>query len=266
MDQSADRADQLDYPPFFIFTNSQGLAFFSDLNFIRVRGIQTEQIISGRSLSRILIIDVHTAGQLRELVKQKSRIGGIPIPFITASGSVIQADTTAVAALDENGNFMGMDLVLANRPGPSRTADKTPPLFTHADVIKAYVEMEMSSRDAALPRTFIQSYLVAQFNVVQILLARIGGLGSRLTFERITNSTASSMRLPVRMENGHLNFSDKDVDIQGYRSLLQKTMDYAVDVVGRSFVRSEMLLVDSFVGHGTLELISQMDLRIFSAE
>jgi len=74
------------------------------------------------------------------------------------------------------------------------------------------------------------------------------------------------MGLPIIMKNGNLNFLKKDFDVQVYRSLLQTGTDYAVIVVGKNTVKREMLLVDKFVGHGTLELISQMDLRIFSAE
>jgi hypothetical protein len=37
-------------------------------------------------------------------------------------------------------------------------------------------------------------------------------------------------------------------------------------VIGKNIVKREMLLVDKFVGPGTLELISQMDLRIFSSD
>lgn len=266
MDQTNNIADQFDHPPAFIFTNSQGIVFFSDLNFIRVLGIRPDQIISGTSLSHILLMDPRTEGQLIESVKQKSRVEELPILFRNASGNIIQSNGTAVAVLDENTNFMGMDLVLMNRPDSSQTAEKRTSILNHDDVLKTYVEKEMNTRAANLPRTFIQSYLVAQFNVVQIILTRIGGPGSRLVFEKIANQTASSMGLPINMENGHLYFSAKDINIQGYRNLLQTTMNYAVNVVGKNIVKREMLLVDKYIGHGTLELISQMDLRIFSVE
>jgi hypothetical protein len=266
MDQPNSPENQLEAPLAFLFTNPQGTVFFSNYGFIRMVGNLSAQIISGVSLNHILLLDLRTEAHLIETVKQNSRVDQISIPFRSASGAVIHSNGTAVAAQDENRNFMGMDLVLAKRSPSSQTVEVTPSILTHADVIKAYVEMEMSSRDADQPRTYIQSYLVSQLNVVQIMLARIGGAGARVAFEKIANHTASSMGLPIKMENGHLNFSKKDINIQGYRSLLQTTINYAVDVVGKNFVKKEMLLVDKFVGRGTLELISQMDLRIFSAE
>ena len=171
-----------------------------------------------------------------------------------------------LSAIDENGNFLGMDLVLKKPGKPEGMADAAMNFTTHSDVIEAYVEMEMNSRNPVQPRTFTQSYLVVQFNILQIMLARIVGPASRQAFESIVNSTASSMGLPISMEKGNLIFSKKDIDIQGYRSLLQTASNYAVIVVGKSIVKREMLLVDKFVGRGTLELISQMNLRLFSAE
>jgi len=266
MDQPNNPESQMDNSLAFIFTNSRGIAFFTDLNFMRMLGNPAAQINSGVSLSHILLMDLRTEGQLIESVKQKAKPEHLPLPFRTAFGNVIETNGTVVPALDENRNFLGLDLVLTNPPKAGQIPGQTTPILTHADVIRAYVEMEMNLRDADRPRTYIQSYLVTQFNVVQIMLARIGGPGSRLIFERIANNTASSMGLPISMENGHLNFSKKDINIQGYRSLLQTAMNYAVDVVGKNIVKKEMLLVDKFVGHGTLELISQMDLRIFLAE
>jgi hypothetical protein len=266
MDQTSNTAGLLYNPPAFIFTNSQGIVFFSDLNFIRTLGIQPDQIISGRTLSNILIMDPRTEGQLIESVRQKARIEEFPVLFRSASGNDIQSTGTAVAALDENRNFLGMDLVLMNHQGSSQSVETTPPILTHNDVLKAYVEKEMNPRTAEPPRTFIQSYLVAQFNAVQILLARIGGPGPRLAFEKVANQTASSMGLPINMESGHLYFFGKDINILGYRNILQATMNYAVNVVGKNTVKKEMLQVDKYVGQGTLELISQMDLRIFFAE
>ena len=266
MDQPNNSENRMDNPLAFIFTNSQGNLIFSDQKFIQDLGDKSANIQSGEPLHALLLMDSNTEKQLIEAVKKKSIVENMAVSYSTAAGNTVKSNSTIIAAVDENGNFLGMDLVLKNESHPNNLSDTETKIMTHFDVIKAYVEMEMNSRNPVKPRTFTQSYLVAQFNMLQIMLARIGGSASRQTFEKLANSTAGSMGLPIYMENGHLNFSKKDIDIQGYRSLLQTTSNYAVIVVGRNIVKQEMLLVDIFVGHGTLELISQMDLRIFSAE
>lgn len=266
MDQSTNTENQSDYSLALIFTNSSGNVIFSDQKFIRVLGDMSERVLSGVPLRNILPMDPRTESQLIEAVKQKSIIEDMAVSYRTAAGITVQSGSTILSVIDENRNFLGMDLVLNYVSLPDNKSSNAPKILTHSDVIKAYVEMEMNSRNPSQPRTYTQSYLVAQFNVLQIMLARIAGPATRLTFEKIANSTASSIGLPIYMEKGCLNFTKKDINIQGYRSLLQTTVNYAVNAVGKNIVKREMLQVDKFVGHGTLELISQMDLRIFSAE
>jgi hypothetical protein len=266
MDQPNHSENQLEGPLTFLFTNSQGNVIFADKKFIDVFWDKSANILGGEQLRNILIMDSKTENQLIEAIKQKSIVENMTVTYSTAAGDTVKSDSTILADIDENGNFMGMDIVLHHMSPPNHLSDNPTKIMTHSDVIKAFVEMEMNSRNPLQPRTYIQSYLVAQFNVLQIVLARIGGPATRLVFEKLANSTARSMELPIFMEKGNLNFSKKDIDIQGYRSLLQTTSNYAAIVVGRNIVKREMLLVDKFVGRGTLELISQMDLRIFSAE
>ena len=91
MDQPNNPESQMDNSLAFIFTNSRGIAFFTDLNFMRMLGNPAAQINSGVSLSHILLMDLCTEGQLVETVKQKSRVEQIPLPFRTASGDVIES-------------------------------------------------------------------------------------------------------------------------------------------------------------------------------
>ena len=82
----------------------------------------------------------------------------------------------------------------------------------------------------------------------------------------VINRVANSLALQIAMMNGHLEFERKDVNMQGYREFINTVVGYATDVLGKQVVKKEMLIVDRFVGAGTLELITQMDLRIFTAD
>jgi hypothetical protein len=266
MDRPNNSENQLDDFPTFIFTNTGGNVIFSDQKFINILGDKSANILSGEPLHTFLRMDSRTEKQIIEELKQKSIVKNMAVSYSTATGDTVQSRSTILAAIDENGNFLGMDLVLHPMATSNNLTDNAIKIMTRSDATKAYVEMELNSRNPLKPRTFIQSYLAAQFNVLQIILARIGGPAARLTFENIANRTAASMGLPINMVKGQLNFSRMDINQQGYRSLLQSTTGYAVNVIGKNIVKREMLNVDKFLGSGTLELISQMDLRIFSAD
>lgn len=266
MDQNPASQTQPDPVLSFVFSNSSGDVIFSDHLFARSMGDMAAGILSGVPLNAIFMMDAAAARQLLEAIRKKLIVEDLLVTRHFRAGDVIRYDSTLVAALDEGGDFMGVDLVLKSGSQSNTVPDEAIRITSHSDVIKAYVEMEMNPRNALEPRTFTQSYLVAQFNALQVMLARIGGTASRAAFEKVANNTAHSMALPIHMENGYLKFTNRNIDIQGYRSLLRAAVDYAVNVIGKGIVKREMLLIDKFIGHGTLELISQMDLRIFSDE
>jgi hypothetical protein len=247
----------------FIFTNANYHAIFADRLFMHSLGETASEVFAGVPLNKILLLDVPTENRLMENVRKNLAVENYPISYHSAAGDVIQTAGTAIVANDEMGTFLGVDLVL--KPS-QRAGASTGTIASHTDVIRAYVDMETISRDPTQPRTFTQSYIVAQFNALQVMLARLNGPASRAAFEKITDNAARSMGLPISMENGCLIFSKMDIDINGYRNLMQTAVNYAVNAVGKGIVKREMLLVDKCVRPGTLELIAQMDLRIFSSD
>jgi len=248
----------------FIFTNAGGQVIFADQGYLQLIGDPSKTSISGGSLHNILPISSETAEQLMVMTKRSLHLDQVAIPIHTMDGSMLKANCTAIAALDEKGNFIGMDLVLIIPPiSMEENAIK---LQTHGDVLKAFVENVMKEGNLQNSRTFFQSYLEAQVEVIQILLARISGLAARNVFENVVNEAAKSKALPISMRDGRLDFANRDINIQGYRSLINSTVKYAIDVLGRQIVKREILMVDKFIGSGTLELITQMDLRIFLAD
>lgn len=262
MVQTAALRDPADSRLTLVFTNSGGNVIFSDQKFLRAMGEKASAILSGIPLRNVLIFDSPTESKLFEGMRQRTTIEHISMEYLANDGSIIKSDSTAIAAMDERGNFMGMDIILNDPSLPMNISA----FRSHSDVIRGFVEKEMNSRDPNHPRTFTQSYLVAQFNTLQVLLARIGGPAARSVLENIANEAAKNMGMPIHMENGYLSFGRKDINIQVYKGLLQAVTGYAVDVLGKQTVKREMLLVDKFVSQGTLELLSQMDLRIFSED
>lgn len=248
----------------FIFTNASGNVIFADRGYLQLIGDPSHRSISGEMLNNILPISAESANQLMNMTRRSLHLDQVAIPIHTVDGTTLKSNCTAIAALDEKGNFIGADLVL--QFPPVEEAGIAAKFQTHNDVVKAFVENVMSEGNQQYARTFFQSYLVAQVEVIQILLSRISGLAARNAFEMVVNESSKSKALPISMRSGHLEFERNDINIQGYRSFINALVGYAVDVLGRQAVKREVLMVDKFVGSGTLELITQMDLRIFLAD
>ncbi len=248
----------------FIFTNAGGNVILADRGYLRLVGDISSRSVSGEMLHNILPISSESAGQLMVMTRRSLHLDQVTIPIHAMDGTTLRSNCTAIAALDEKGNFIGTDLVL--NISPISAEDNVIKLQTHSDVVKAFVENVINEGNLQNSRTFFQSYLVAQIEVIQILLSRISGLAARNVFENVVNEAAKSYALPITMRSGHLEFDRRDINIQGYRSFINFTVKYAVDVLGRQIVKREILMVDKFIGPGTLELITQMDLRIFLAE
>lgn len=248
----------------FIFTNAGGNVIFADRGYLQLIGDSSNRSISGDMLNTILPISAESANQLMAMTRRSLHLDQMAIPIHTVDGITLRSNCTATAALDEKGNFIGTDLVL--EIPPVEEAGFAAKFQTHSDVVKAFVENVMSEGHRQYSRTFFQSYLAAQVEVIQILLSRISGLAARNALETVVNEAAKSKALPISMRYGHLEFERKDINIQGYRSFINSLVEYAVDVLGRQAVKREVLMVDKFIGSRTLELITQMDLRIFLAD
>jgi len=248
----------------FIFTNASGNVIFADRGYLQLIGDLSDRSVSGEQLGNILNVDSESAEKLVANTWRSRRLDQLGIPIHTMDGTILNSMGTSIATRDESGSIIGIDLVLNLSPIP--TEANAAPIQTHADVVKAFVENTMVEGGRQYSRTFLQSYLVAQVEVIQILLSRISGVAARNAFEMVVNNVAKSKALPISMQCGHLEFYRKDINIQDYRGFINSIIGYAVDVLGRQVVKREVLMVDKFIGSGTLELISQMDLRIFLTE
>jgi hypothetical protein len=107
----------------------------------------------------------------------------------------------------------------------------------------------------------MQAYVIAQVDMLQVLLARMGGPEMRGTFERILNESARKNQIWAGMQHGYLEFTQKSMEFGVYRTLLLAAVGYAVSAIGQHMVAQEMQAVDRSVDPGMLELLTQMNLR-----
>jgi hypothetical protein len=247
-------------PIAMLFTNSAGRVVFANRNFLRLTRQAASRMVAGESLDAFLPVDPQSAAKVIYAIGQSGYVDNLPMSVSTITGSIIPAMCSGAAARDEKGVFIGADIILNSHPMiPSPVQGILAP--KHTDVLHAYVSEVFAGASRAPANTFIQSYVMAQVDMLQVLLARMGGPEMRNTLERILNETAVRNDIPANMEDGYLAFTHKPMHFSVYNALLRAVMGYAVIAIGQRMVKREMQAVDRYVDPGLLELLTQMDLR-----
>ena len=247
-------------PMAMLFTNSGGGVVFANRNYLRLTKQSSARTVAGARLETLLPIEPGSAARMLHAIGHNDVLERLPISVNTTTGSIFPALFSGIAAHDEKGNFIGADILL-NEPGDDLPPSPGGPVPSHADVLGAYVGEVFRETAGAAGKTFMQAYVVAQADMLQVLLARLGGPEMRRTFERILNEAARKNQIWAGMENGFLEFTQKSMDFGAYRTLLVAAVGYAVSAIGQHMVAQEMQAVDRYVDPGMLELLTQMNLR-----
>ena len=161
----------------FIFTNAAGNVIFADRGYRQLTGDSSSRTISGDLLKNILLINTESVDRLLTTTRKTRQLQNLDIPIRSADGKTIRTNGTSIATINETNNFLGIDLVL--RTSPAVPSDDATKIQNHADVLKILVENIMNEGSKQYSRTYLQSYLVAQIESIQILLSRINGLAAR---------------------------------------------------------------------------------------
>jgi hypothetical protein len=247
-------------PLAIIFTNAGGKVVFANRNFLHLTEDAPSKAIAGVQLQTILPIESRSMSTIIAVITGSGFIDKLPVSVLTASGEMLPVLFSGVAAYGAKGDYIGADIFLHRRFTPADPDSPTVPALKHTAVLKAYVaEIFAGSRTQGY--TFIQAYVVGQIEVLQVLLARMGGPEARNTLERTVNEILVRHAVPASMQSGYLEFHQKAIDISIYRLVLQAAIRYARDAVGQRIVGQEMLKVDSQLDKGLLQLLTQMDLR-----
>jgi len=253
-------------PIAILFTNSGGGVVFVDQNYLRLTRQPAARTVAGERLEALLPIEPHSVAKMIRAIDQGAYLEHVPISVNTTTGSIFPAMFSGIAAHDEKGNFIGADILL-NEPVEDTAHGLVMTVPKHADVLGAYVGEVFAEAGQSQARTFMQAYVVAQVDMLQVLLSRMGGPDMRRTFERILNEAAQKNQIWAGMQDGHLDFTRKSMDFGAYRTLLVAAVGYAVSAIGQHMVAQEMRAVDHFVDPGMLELLTQMNLRsIFTSD
>jgi hypothetical protein len=262
MSESEITETQDPYSPAMVFTSRAGHVVFVNRKFARLLGGAVSIMIGGARLHEVLPIPSTSVDKLLHAIENNKSgfVAQFPVNMPTTRGQFWKSNCNAVAAFDLKGAMIGLDLVLENTAQPA-AAGMSSGVQTHSEAVMSYVRDVFNESKIRQSATFTQSYLTAQLEVMQIMLARVGGPATLLAFEQVITKTANKNLIPCVIQHGHLTFTEKNIDIQKYSILLQSAVRYAIDVIGRQIVKQEMLEVDQFIEPGLLQLVSQLDLK-----
>ncbi len=191
-----------------------------------------------------------------QTIAREGFLADVPLTLPLGGGARLPLTMDGVATYDESRRFIGADVLLA-QPAPRRP--RATPL-RHPDALASYFQQSLSEAQAERGMTFLQVYVSVQVEILQILLARMGGPRMRAVLEGVINETAERLHTPARMQQGYLDFFSGHTNISHYRALLRAAFAYSVDAVGRRAVSQELSLIDEHVTPGLLPLVAHLDI------
>lgn len=244
-------------PLAILFTNASGGVIFADRRFFQLAERTPGQIPPGQALHTLIDSESQLVARWMETVAREGFVPAQPLTLATRGGTRLPLSMDGVAAYDETKHFIGADVLFAP-PTTQRPLPPTP--LRHPDALASYFRQSLSEAQAERGMTFLQVYVSVQVEIVQILLARMGGPRMRAALEGVINETAERFHIPARMQQGYLEFFSGHTNIGHYRALLRSAFAYAVDVIGRRAVTQELSLIDQHVTPGLLPLVAHLDI------
>lgn len=243
-------------PLAILFTNSSGSVVFADRRFLRLTEQGPGPIPSGQALHSLLSSDPQQVTGWMQTIARQGFLADVPLTLPLRGGARLPLSLDGVAAYDESNRFIGADVLLAQ---PAARRPRTTPL-RHPDALASYFQQSLREAQVGRGMTFLQVYVCVQVEILQVLLARMGGPRMRAALESVINETAARLRIPAHMEQGYLEFVSSHTNIGHYRALLRAAFAYSVDAIGRRAVSQELSLIDMHVTPGLLPLVAHLDL------
>ncbi|MEW6567465.1 MAG: PAS domain-containing protein [Chloroflexota bacterium] len=245
-------------PLAMLFTNAGGGVIFADRHFLSLAERSPEQISPGQALHILLETDPQSMSRWVQTVAREGFVPAFPLTLATPGGARLPLSMDGVAVYDELKRFIGADVLFAQ----PATLRPFPPLpLRHPDALATYFQQVLNEAQATRTMTFLQVYVSVQIEILQVLLARMGGPKMRQALESILNQTADRHQIPARMQQGYLGFLSSRSNIGHYRALLRAAFAYAVDAIGRRAVSHELSLIDQQMTPGLLPLVAHLDIK-----
>jgi serine/threonine protein kinase len=235
--------------PGLLMTNMLGHVIFVDnqcLNILKRHHNEARTIV-GKPLHEVLGIEQQLAKQLIQTISTQGQIELVELEIKNSRDSEVQVACSALATLDDKGDFVGADISLlplpkvSDAPSSSKFSTAQPAINTQES-------------------TYLQDYFISQLEALYQLSANWGGKKIANHFENLINEAGQRNVWPISMEKGQIAVELKSTDVDMYKALLARGMDYTAHILGTKQVVKEMEYVNKNTDPNILVFVQALGL------
>jgi tRNA A-37 threonylcarbamoyl transferase component Bud32 len=236
-------------PVALLMTNMLGQVIFVDSGCLKMlkRHHNEARNIIGKPMHEVLGFERAMTDQIMEALGKFGQIDEQPLQIRDSRGQQIPVLFAATATKDDKGGFVGADMsfkvVGAKSAMPALDFET---MEKHLDTVE---------------ETYLQTYFKAQMEGLQSWLTQMGGARMGRNLESIVNETAQRNVWPVQLQNGKVSGELRNTQMDIYRALLAKAVNYAVMVMGQKLVAKQMQAVDKRLDPRVVDFVKKLGIH-----
>lgn len=246
-------------PLAFLFTNDKAQIVYADSEFREIMK-HTDGGLIGMPLHDALGLEQQSANAFFEEVRAAGTLEKKMLDLRTMLGDMVRVTTTSWASYHDDQGFVGVNVKL-REVGGNGASEATSEIDESESLVGLRMAQALSGVTSVTDDMHLRLYATTQIEAVQVLLARLLGLGVHEKLEKKINKFAKKNNWPVSMTDGELVIEDGLRDAEAYRALLAEAVKYAEYLMGEGVAAAEQHLVDEQMTAETLELAGQYGMR-----
>jgi hypothetical protein len=254
--------DQARTPLALIFTDSHGRVISIHGQLMDMMHFDDPGTVVGEPLHIILGIDYNDSKYLVDNVAQNGSVLDWALEIHPHAADPIPVSCTSVPTFNDKGDFIGSDITLSEQAHLAAEVQPT----GHEDTLITRILQVQAGVESEEEQAPLQLYVTVQFGALHILLARLAGLRVSKTLETTINKTADKKDWPLSIQGDRLLLAQDEVPADVYRALMDETVRFVANIIGRRTVAAEMRAVDERMSRRAVELAQDAGLRHLFSE
>jgi len=229
-----------------IFTDADGRVVFVNREYSEHFSTYGLNQIVGKPLHTVLLYKESAIHQFLQEIAEIGCVQNVPIEINTTSNQAILVYCTATATYNAKNQFIGADFFLYAEPSEGALPSGI------AELLSAEIKQIQSNP--------LEHYLMAQINVLEVLLGRLAGPRVRKSLDDLIIKLCKGW--PIQEQNGQFIVTGT-ISSDVCQSLLDKVVNYVISIVGRRVALHELKSIDEHFDTFVLKLAEQNGLRRF---
>ena len=242
----------------FLFTNDKSLVVFADKDFRSLIRSPVDDSLVGVALHDALGLEKRVASDFVEEVREVGSVEKRHLELRDRTGDSLDVLARSWASYDEQESFEGVRIFVRQLLGDDLHQAQMP--VTEA-VNNAGAWQIVSKVDHLDDEALLELYFNAHVEELQVMVARVLGLFMRDKLESNVNKFAEQNGWAINMRDGQIAVDQRDTE--AYRAILTSAIDYVGSLVGYGIVAPRLRSVDEQMDARTLELATQVGLRMY---